>query len=249
ASGRSRRFVVEDVPYIGMPLRWSPDGNRIAAATVGRLFVIDAKSGRRIEDLAIGDLDGPSGVAFDETGERLLVTDFGGTTIIFDQSGERLAVYGDPDEPQNGTWASDGSLVLTNPFTGVVSVVDPETGEAVAPSFSAGSPLVASVGANGIGAAVTWNNIVTLWDVRTGQQIGEPFNPSDANVMSSILDASGTHLVSGGSNTVVWDLDPAVWRVRACEAAGRNLTQEEWEEFLPEGEAYHATCPQYAPGP
>ncbi len=43
----------------------------------------------------------------------------------------------------------------------------------------------------------------------------------------------------------IWDLDPAVWRVRACEAAGRNLTQEEWTNFLPEGEPYNLTCPQY----
>jgi hypothetical protein len=119
----------------------------------------------------------------------------------------------------------------------------------VAPHFAAGSPLLAFVGASGIGVAVTWNNVVTLWDVATGRQIGEPFNPSDATVMSTLVDASGTHLVSGGSSTVVWELDPAMWRVRACEAAGRNLTQAEWTEFLPDGEAYHATCPQYAPGP
>ena len=44
---------------------------------------------------------------------------------------------------------------------------------------------------------------------------------------------------------MIWDLDPAVWRVRACEAAGRNLTRDEWTKFLPEGEPYHVTCPQY----
>ncbi len=239
STGRSRRLVVEDVPYIGMPLRWSPDGDRIAAATPDGVLVVDATTGQELEDLAIDEIDGAGALAFDARG-RLVITDLAGKTIVFDESGEPLARYGDPDEPQNGTWASDGSLVLTNPFTGVISVVDPETGEPVAPSFPAGSPLVAFVGANGIGVAVTWNNIVTLWDVATGRQIGQPFNPSDATVISSVVDASGTHLVSGGSDTVVWELDPAMWRVRACEAAGRNLTQEEWEEFLPEGEAYHA---------
>ena len=47
---------------------------------------------------------------------------------------------------------------------------------------------------------------------------------------------------------ILWDLDPAAWRVRACESAGRNLTKDEWQNFLPEGEPYHATCPQYDPG-
>jgi WD40 repeat protein len=247
STGGSRRFVIGDVPYIGMPLRWSPDGERIAAATAGRLLVVDAGTGQRIENLPIEEVDGVSNVAFDGGG-RILVTDLGGTTILFDEAGERLAVHGDPDVPQNGTWAADGSLVLTNPFTGEIRILDPDTGEQVAPSFAAGSPLVAMVGASGLGVAVAWNNIVTLWDVATGRQIGEPFNPSDATVFSSLTDASGTHLVSGGSSTVVWELDPAKWRVRACEAAGRNLTREEWQEFLPEGEPYHATCAQYTTG-
>ena len=32
------------------------------------------------------------------------------------------------------------------------------------------------------------------------------------------------------------------WRSRLCRLAGRNLTTEEWAQFLP-GEPYRKTCP------
>jgi hypothetical protein len=32
---------------------------------------------------------------------------------------------------------------------------------------------------------------------------------------------------------LLWDLDPASWRARACAVAGRRLTEQEWEDFLP----------------
>jgi WD40 repeat protein len=38
-----------------------------------------------------------------------------------------------------------------------------------------------------------------------------------------------------------WTIDPEDWVSLACEAVGRNLTQEEWEQFLP-NQDYHATC-------
>jgi WD40 repeat protein len=245
-TGSSRSLGVPGELNIGLALRWHPDGTRLAAGTFDRVLVVDAETGERLQSLDV-EIHLPTNLAYDARG-RLLVAGLSTETIVFDEEGERLATYGEPGAPQNGSWAPDGSLVLTNSISGEITIVDAETGESVAPSFTAGSPLTAQVGANGIGVATTWNNIVTLWDVSTGQQIGEPFNPSDATVHSTVVDASGTHLVSGGTNSVVWDIDPAVWRARACEAAGRNLTQEEWDEFLPDGEPYHVTCPQYTSG-
>ena len=40
---------------------------------------------------------------------------------------------------------------------------------------------------------------------------------------------------------VAWDVDPAVWRQRACAVARRTLTQAEWQEFLP-SRPYEPAC-------
>jgi hypothetical protein len=44
----------------------------------------------------------------------------------------------------------------------------------------------------------------------------------------------GKLLAVGGFDTLamLWDVDPAVWRRRACTIVGRNLKREEWEGLV-----------------
>jgi hypothetical protein len=48
-------------------------------------------------------------------------------------------------------------------------------------------------------------------------------------------------VVSETGSGWVWDVDPSHWETRACQMAGRSLTQQEWETFLPD-RPYQATC-------
>ena len=47
---------------------------------------------------------------------------------------------------------------------------------------------------------------------------------------------------------MLWDVDPAVWRRRACAIAGRNLTREEWKLYLPAGASVSRDVPGVAAG-
>ena len=40
----------------------------------------------------------------------------------------------------------------------------------------------------------------------------------------------------------LWDLEPTHWLDAACQVAGRNLTPEEWDQYLGEFGPYHETC-------
>ncbi len=51
-------------------------------------------------------------------------------------------------------------------------------------------------------------------------------------------------LVTG---TVLWSLDPQVWRDRGCELAGRNMTADEWAKVMGEAD-YRSTCDQWPAG-
>lgn len=46
----------------------------------------------------------------------------------------------------------------------------------------------------------------------------------------------------------IWNYDIETWPDLACELAGRNMTQREWEDFGPQGVEYQITCPQFPPG-
>ena len=82
-----------------------------------------------------------------------------------------------------------------------------------------------------------------LFDITTGQKIGDPF-PSLGPFSAVSVSPDGKTLLTGdGERIVLWDIDADHWRTTACAVAGRNLTRAEWAHYLPKGETYRATCP------
>jgi WD40 repeat protein len=81
-----------------------------------------------------------------------------------------------------------------------------------------------------------------LYDLQTGTQIGDPF-PSALDLGFHTSD--GRSMVTLDAPPVVWDVDPASWREKACTVAGRNMTRAEWEQHMPPDERYRVTCPEH----
>jgi hypothetical protein len=47
---------------------------------------------------------------------------------------------------------------------------------------------------------------------------------------------------------LLWSLDPVIWRERACEIAGRSLTDAEVREYLPNNPDAPPTCTDFPRG-
>src|SRR5262249_21439956 len=60
--------------------------------------------------------------------------------------------------------------------------------------------------------------------------------------LRNAFSPNGKLLAVSGFDTrpMLWSVDPAVWRRRACEIVGRNLTREQWKLYLPPGMSYRA---------
>jgi WD40 repeat protein len=86
---------------------------------------------------------------------------------------------------------------------------------------------------------------IFLWDVATGQRLGF-FTEHLDSVTQLAFRPDGQALVSGSDDgtVIVWDLDLDVWRARACHKARRNMTLEEWTQFLGD-EPYRETCADF----
>ena len=67
---------------------------------------------------------------------------------------------------------------------------------------------------------------------------------SERGVIESAAWGDSGRLAAGlnDGTVAVWDLNPAVIEKAACSRVYRNLTLEEWRQYIPEKQ-YHQTCP------
>ena len=142
----------------------------------------------------------------------------------------------------------DGSTVAVAGDTGEIVTIDVSTGDEQQRS-------------TGLGAAVWWLNYsddgellvsgaadggVSLWDAATLDLLGTVYPPHHGEAVPAgaafIGDSHDVAIASNDGRVYTWetDLDRAI--DFACQMAGRNLTEEEWEEFLP-AQPYQSVCP------
>jgi WD40 repeat protein/tRNA A-37 threonylcarbamoyl transferase component Bud32 len=174
-------------------------------------------------------------------GKPMQVTDDGMLSVAFDASG-RLVAGGGAIGPVRVSRVDDQRPAFP-PLTGQTNV----TGVAF---DTAGSYLATTSIAGG----------TRLWDPATGLAYGEELVPTPRPgwllssvefppflAMANEFSPDGRRLAVAGieSLAMLWDVDPAVWRERACVVVGRNLSREEWRLYLPSGSTYRATCSEW----
>ena len=137
-----------------------------------------------------------------------------------------------------------GELV-TAYSSGEVIVRDLETLQPTGERFDASRPGYPAVGFSLDGSRLwtLYGREMRVWDVAAHEPIGDPL-PSDENsLINGVVTAYGLTQIDGVA--VRWNLDDQNWPDIACAAAGRNMTQAEWDLYGPRDTEYQATCPQF----
>ncbi len=207
--------------------KFSPDGSRLYASGFGPTIVFDTATGEELRRIP-----GNGILAVSPDGSRIAVRDAPSAVRIVDPSGVQepttiplsfLPSVADfsPDSRQLAIAAGNGIVVASTSTGNIAETLHDHDGAVIAVEFRPNGELV-TAGANG--AIITWDLGDWSAEFRT-----DTFTEQTASVK---LDERTVALEQPHGNTQVIVADPAAWMKRACQVAGRVLTEQEWAEHL-----------------
>ncbi len=217
-------------------VRFSPDGSHLFASGFGPTAVFDTTTGA-----LVGELAGEGILAVSPDGESVLVRE--------GRTGVRIIELNDPTEYRllempavviDGAFSPDGRHVVTtagdqawlwSAASGALKEsLDGHVGEVTSAAFLSTGELV-TAGADG--ALITW--ALDDWSAsfrdwkRTGNEV--LITRDDRTLVSDLPDGTFVGISA----------DPAIWLDRACDVAGRGLSEQEWDAVF-EGRPYDPAC-------
>jgi WD40 repeat protein len=225
---------------------FSPDDHLVATAGgKGSLRVYDLHTGRRIGSAqapgTLQDLD------FSPDGKLLAAAGLSGDILLWNVMKHALErTIHHKAAILTIRFSPDGKTIATGDLPGNVDFWNPATGSQVGRTLGGQNGLVLSVSFNPRGTQLVTTSSdgkFRLWDIASGKLIGAPLPGADTGGWG-LFFPDGKHVIAvfNSGTGVVWNVDPAAWKVEACRVAHRNLTPSEWRDFLPE-RGYGDTCP------
>jgi WD40 repeat protein len=230
---------------------FSPDGKLIATSGVatphdpGLLRVYALRTGRLVGNVrtstTLQDLD------FTPDGRLLATAGLDGKILVWDVQRRalertirhRVAIL-------TVRFSPDGKTIATGDLSGNVDFWDATSGRQVGHTLGGQNGAVLSVAYESGGrqlVTTSGDGNLRLWDVASGRLVGSPLGGADTGGWGTAFP-DGQHAISVffDGTGVVWNLDPAAWRAKACKIANRNLTPGEWHDLLPQ-RSHRSVCP------
>jgi WD40 repeat protein len=231
----------------------SPDGRQLAAGAGDEVVVWDlrasAKQQTERQPVTFRGHERPvREVLFFPDGQTLVSSSFDGTLRIWDASrgdaSTPVAIARHAGDINDVAMTADGHVLATASRDRTVGLWDATTGTALH-RLTGHDSEVESVAFSPDGnllASATVDGSVILWNVKTGRKILRLRR-------SATLVAFSPHgwllATAGGSDkrVTLWNLSLDTWAERACAIANRNLTCEEWRQWVADA-PYQPVCPQ-----
>ena len=168
---------------------------------------------------------------------------------VIDVSTGDVLSEGDLDLVAYASVASpDGSTVAVAADTGEIVTIDVSTGHEQQRSAGLGAAVLQLEYSDDGELLVSGaeDGGVSLWDATTLDLLGTVYPPHYGEPVpvgaQFIGDTHDVAIASYDGRVYTWETDLERAIDFACQMAGRNLTDEEWEEFLP-AQPYQSICP------
>jgi WD40 repeat protein/tRNA A-37 threonylcarbamoyl transferase component Bud32 len=195
----------------GHSVCFSPDGQRLATASVGTARVWDARTGDELLSLK-GHTETVTSVCFSPDGQRLATASWDNTAKVWDtRTGKELhSLKGHTKTVTSVCFSPDGRRLATASWDHTAKVWDARTGKELLTLYGhIGSVTCVCFSADGRRlASVCDLKTATVWDARTGQEL-LTLRGHTQRVVSVSFSPDGQRLA-----TASWDDTAKVWDVR-----------------------------------
>ena len=251
------------------PRAYSEDGALAAFGCPDGLVIVDLETGASLREIRSAEvcehcLPHPvRSLDFSSDSSRLIATTVTGDYLLFRlpdvvilqpesdlKARLGLAAVTRVGDTIVASFSPDGTWLATVDIDGVIALRDPASFERVEELRGGGRPVESATGgmffsADGRFLLSTLDGSPRLWDIESARMLGSAF-PNDDGVVASGAEGEVLQLVTGvGEHILVWNLDTDSWAELACWAAGRNLTEAEWERHGPTDADLRPTCAEY----
>jgi len=140
-------------------------------------------------------------------------------------------------------FSQDDKNVASGSGDGTVWVWEAATGKEIARMTYDGAVFSAAFSPDGeYVVSGSLDGTARVWEVASGQEIARMTH--DSSVYSVAFSPNGTYVVSGSLDGTarVWVWQPQDVIANACAVMPRNLTRNEWKQYIGDALDYQAVC-------
>jgi WD40 repeat protein len=230
-------------------LTYSQDGHYLAAGSAdGTVAIYDLSGPTEVANYEHDDAI--SGLDFSRDGRLLASSGDDGKIILWDVLLNRVSrapIETKPEEADHVRFSPDGDRLAWFDGTRIVlwdlhSPLDQRTylqgvvDKVNSLAFSSDGSLIASS---------TMDHQIILWDTKSLQRLPRALQGHTDIVWNAIFLGNRGVVASSSNDLTVrlWDVQTDTWLSRLCEIANRNLSRDEWVQYLG-SEPYRKTCPR-----
>jgi WD40 repeat protein len=239
------------VPVAGVDV--SPDGRLIAVQTQAQgspasaVQVRPAAGGKPVWSARVPD--GASGVYFSPDGREVAAlgccTALSTVAAWDTRSGRQLYRRRLLNHATAIAFSPDSRVLAVGTENGQALFWSARQGTATASPLHVASASIAALSFSPDGrqlAVSSTDQSTTLWNIGSRKQVGDSFPSRPLVITVPVFERNGRLLIEYLADAAQWPMNLGAWERYACQVAGRNLTQAEWRDILP-NRSYVRVCP------